>query len=389
MGSSSSCNVKKKEESNPANRLPYVSLSNCASRRNITDEDMLLFNEYKKRKFNDNIEVWDTKLLLPYENEWFNSCKKKLEENGIFSDTLALQNMTIPEKFKYNFFNPAKEWDNIVDYGIFKRDISTKPPQLSVKFVLTELNTSLLKRLERNIAHATNLTKETQFGLFHAALTVGNWYLEFNDDSLINIRHISSTKAVFVIDLFTLTDQITVNEKIGELANFCCKWNGTVKYDQKTNNCQDFVTTVLKEVFNFDLMSHLNTNARDFIENLIQWGRCDMKFKMNNGKTIEFKTHSELDQFCYNLENKDISLSAQDRMLLKAFDRAFWLRKLSGKFPNDSSNEPLCTKSGECNCYFNEHINSSEGCIPNNSVNCKFSSLGSYLPKKPIRLDLR
>ena len=74
-----------------------------------------------------------------------------------------------------------------------------------------------------------------------------------------------------------------------------------------------------------------------------KYGRCSMEFKMNEAfrekfgikeKVKKFASHKELDLFVKHLENTDPDFKHTHKnewILLKGFDRAFWIRYLAYK----------------------------------------------------------
>lgn len=73
-------------------------------------------------------------------------------------------------------------------------------------------------------------------------------------------------------------------------------------------------------------------------------------------KSIEFKTHQELDTFVNKLMSHKTEKFKEnykgDYELLKSFDRAFWLRFF--KFPNDKTYHPVQEEDDDtvCLCPF-------------------------------------
>jgi hypothetical protein len=92
-------------------------------------------------------------------------------------------------------------------------------------------------------------------------------------------------------------------------------------------------------------------------------GQSSIKFKPDKeflekfsikSKEIEFKSHEELDHFVSDLfkVEEDFKEKYPDHYgLLKAFDRAFWLRHL--KYPQISKYSPIKTLD-KCECPFKD-----------------------------------
>lgn len=186
-----------------------------------------------------------------------------------------------------------------------------------------------------------------------------------------------------------------MDECIEIIANTIEEWNTKKQYREQSNylkndkeaNCQDFVLELLSKLkVNSD---HLHTGALGiFLKNLRDKGQAEMvfemdeefrkKFKIEEKKKV-FSTHSELDLFVKDLLVTCVDFEmmySSDWMLLKSFDRAFWLRHYKSLDEEKSvkkSNKPLqksFLKSKEkwmpliqeeneisrCNCPFSDPV---------------------------------
>jgi len=90
------------------------------------------------------------------------------------------------------------------------------------------------------------------------------------------------------------------------------------------------------------------------LQNFLSGIKNDAKFGIQfvkNGITTKFETHKQLDIFFVNYMTKHTDqhagLSEDDILLLKAFDRAFWMKHLNDK--SDENNKPL-EEEGACGC---------------------------------------
>ncbi|KAG2381279.1 hypothetical protein C9374_006268 [Naegleria lovaniensis] len=142
-------------------------------------------------------------------------------------------------------------------------------------------------------------------------------------------------------------------------------------YSTEKCNCQHFVLDVFKTLG----ISHLppaTSSLKLYLERLKNEGCCKMELsfseplrKLFTGNqqhhytiqksgnpqcmTISFKTHQELDQFYWTIHEKLPSYfqseeGQSDLELLRAFDRAFWLRVASSEKRRDESCLPLRRK---------------------------------------------
>lgn len=119
-------------------------------------------------------------------------------------------------------------------------------------------------------------------------------------------------------------------------------------------NCQDFVEAILKKL---NLSMPQKGAFGNYIKKMREKGLCSMEYSpdkslrdaINLQESYQFKTHEELDIFVHDLIKKCSSQAiifrhdyTGDEMLLKAFDRAFWLRHFRNQ--NDIACKPLMKK---------------------------------------------
>lgn len=144
-----------------------------------------------------------------------------------------------------------------------------------------------------------------------------------------------------------------------------------------------------------DFEAKLKGACKNYIQRLKKYGICDMTIDLtdrlkplfNNTSSVTFKTHADLDKFYNTIINalptyfQDLE-GKNDDILLKSFDRAFWLRKESSK--SSADDEPLRDSSNGCLCPFNQHEERYDTYIEKNSVNSRYS-LGNYMPEVPSR----
>jgi hypothetical protein len=55
---------------------------------------------------------------------------------------------------------------------------------------------------------------------------------------MVVVRKNSSSKAVFAFDLAKVLEVKNIKSALKIVSKVCCKWNGTMYYDNKTANCQ-------------------------------------------------------------------------------------------------------------------------------------------------------
>ena len=230
----------------------------------------------------------------------------------------------------------------------FNPDIQFKDA-LKVKLVIAEIATSTSKKAQRKalgpILNTLNLSPK--LGLFHSALLVGPWMIEWNNSAICIPRKCVSNAAIITADLDTLKTTKEVEETVAILAEVISEYNVHHTYSKlasgKSNcsNCQDFVEDILTRL-NIELK--FDGPLGNYLKDLKDKGTSDLVFAPDSSfrecfdmktKSVKFLTHDELDNYVRNLMKLEPEFQKkykQEYALLKSFDRAFWLRHF--KFPN-------------------------------------------------------
>jgi hypothetical protein len=222
-----------------------------------------------------------------------------------------------------------------------------KPDQkIPVKLVVTEIvhsdkHKSIRRILSPVVSSIPSLSSD--FGMFHTSLIVGPWYLEWTDSSLCIPKKISSSMALLSMDVETLSiPKQSIQVLTDRLAQVVVDWNVNKTYlnfglTKKPNegNCQDFIQAVLEKL---EISPQFTGALAHFLNEMKIKGKCEMEFtpdaafkqKFNLSKDkYTFATHRELDEFVHQLMVicPTFKLDHEnERVLLKSFDRAFWLR---------------------------------------------------------------
>eukprot|EP01080_Neovahlkampfia_damariscottae_P005821 gene5821-9644_t len=221
--------------------------------------------------------------------------------------------------------------------------------KLKVKLVITNIKTN--ETLRKIFSPFINFAKPKSFeyGLFHTALIVGPFYLEWNDSSLcIPKKVMKSHQSFFSVDIQEipiLNSDLT--DLVKSLSKIICEWN--INYEYKSNpmsqfegSCQNFVDAILQELnlkFSFEQGGCLN----NYIKKMKKYGTYgavftpSLKFEkyFSITSTITFESHEQLDKFVLKLLEKDKNLKFnfnEEYCLLKAFDRGFWLKSFASTF---------------------------------------------------------
>jgi hypothetical protein len=253
----------------------------------------------------------------------------------------------------------------------------TDEEYLRVKLVVVEIHQNNTQRTFRKvlspIMDAFDISP--QFGLFHSALIVGPWYLEWNDSSLIVPRKCYSGAAVIAADIEKqFTGSLQVKEVLDKMADVICHWNATYTYSQKDRNCQAFVDDICAAL-NIELK--FGGSLNEYLKQLRKNGRCALKFYLTptlqktlgmTESSVTFANHKELDKFVHTINEKDsmyLDITApDDKVLLKSFDRAFWLRYFKSKTEEDWAPEEVDEKTYHTSCPFS-HPNATKSIVQN------------------------
>jgi len=216
---------------------------------------------------------------------------------------------------------------------------------LKVKLVIVEIHNSASQRTFRRVLSPLmdTFNISPQFGLFHSALIVGPWYLEWNDSCLVVPRKCYSGAAVLAADVEKFFKGPQVSVALDRISNVICEWNANYQYSQQKYNCQLFVDELCKAL---DITLNFNGALGSFLQQLRKTGQCELGYQLSPDlqKSLgitesykKFKTHKELDEFVTMVRDKlptyfDMDpVGRDDWVLLKSYDRAFWLRHFKNK----------------------------------------------------------
>jgi len=242
--------------------------------------------------------------------------------------------------------------------------ISTKTSEtkkIPVKLVVTEMiNSAAFKTVRKLLSPIMNSVPNLQheFGIFHTAIIVGPWYLEWTDSSLVIPRKLYSSMALLTADLDNTTmKELSMDQVSDRLSKVVTKWNLHKEYlnyslrgkKKEQGNCHDFVEDVIKAL---DISIPTSGAFATFLKKMKEHGQCEMEFTPSaefrekfelKASSYKFDTHQELDQFVHRLNTvNELALMmdySQELTLLKSFDRAFWLRHL--KHPHMAEYKPM------------------------------------------------
>jgi hypothetical protein len=224
---------------------------------------------------------------------------------------------------------------------------------VKVKLVVAEICKSDAQKAIRKMLSPilTKIDHQQQFGMFHSALVVGPWYLEWNNSSLCIPRKCYSSAAMLAADLDFGGLGFELNDTIEKISQVIIDWNVNKVYNQQNANCQQFVDELCKSL---GVPIHFEGPLGEYLNNLRRRGECEIDFPVTPDMRVNldireakkrFHTHQELDDFVKMLIEKEPMFQENypmEWMLLKSFDRAFWLRHFKHQEDSKFTPDPDC-----------------------------------------------
>lgn len=285
----------------------------------------------------------------------------RISKNLSNPDSLKNSYLSVKDENVLNLLNILKDSIEIEDEQEIEQEFKSK---VKVKLILTNIETNdTLRKVLSPFINFLN-TKSLEYGLFHTALIVGPFYLEWNDSSLCLPKKIMKSGRSFIsIEIGEIEIKTSeMLEIINPLSKIISDYNVNYQYSrQKTNtntgSCQDFVYSILSEL---DLKwSPTQGGCIDlFLKNVRSKGQPELLFipceKFIKYFNLDFTSkvfhnHQELDLFVIDKMN-DLSQFQEELNLLKGFDRGFWLKFLSQNENQD--NNPLKNENDLLLCPF-------------------------------------
>jgi hypothetical protein len=214
----------------------------------------------------------------------------------------------------------------------------TLEQNVKVKIVFVDQGGKIQKGIRKILSPIATDLKLSRLGLFHTALIIGPWYLEWNDSSLCIPRKCTSRMAFLAVDVGEIESKESIEKISKKLSKIIVNWNENVVYSNKESknhgNCQTFVESVLHQL---GMSFNPSGSLLHFFERIKQTGSSKLVFPISNSfkskfkldqDEFKFKTHIELDKFVIQLLSIDpefITHHKDEYLLLKSFDRSFWL----------------------------------------------------------------
>jgi len=249
----------------------------------------------------------------------------------------------------------------------------TLKKEVKIKLIISELASSKSKKAQRMLLSPVMNTFHVgpKLGLFHCALMVGPFLIEWNNSAICIPRKCVSTAALVSADINSISTSTKVEETVAVLAKVITDWNVRNSYatfGKKSNegNCQDFVDEILSKL---GVQAKFTGPLDAFLKQLKEKGNSDLVFAPTNDfiekfklekKSYQFVDHPSLDKFVQRLMDVDVEFQQKykdEYAFLKSFDRAFWMRHF--KFPNNMQFRCIEKKGEddddmECACPFKD-----------------------------------
>eukprot|EP01080_Neovahlkampfia_damariscottae_P002305 gene2305-2773_t len=240
--------------------------------------------------------------------------------------------------------------------------------RLKIKIILTEnlrtMKQKTLRRLAAPFIHKLGVG-DTNLGLIHSAISIGPWYLEWNNTELCVPKKFYSGSSLLVIDIKHSYEMVDIEKIIEVLAEVITRWNTLHSYEKLHNNCQTFIDDVLMSL---DIETDLKLEGyiKKYIQNLRLTGECPVDYQIPEiiqekcgfkENKITFETHKQLDEFLNTVLEYYPTFPIEDLGydLLKGFDRGFWLRHYKSPLSEDFI--PAQNEYAKCLCPFDNPKN--------------------------------
>eukprot|EP01119_Soliformovum_irregulare_P023248 TRINITY_DN8100_c0_g1_i1.p1 TRINITY_DN8100_c0_g1~~TRINITY_DN8100_c0_g1_i1.p1 ORF type:complete len:350 (+),score=65.10 TRINITY_DN8100_c0_g1_i1:76-1125(+) len=201
--------------------------------------------------------------------------------------------------------------------------------ELRIKLIISALGLNTPQSAARD--RFGKITGIAKLGTVHTALQVGPVILEWDLSEIVTIvasNLYGNFKALAVIDIKTLDKEEFISKYLDEICKMIATWNAMYSYKQTTTNCQRF-TQALLDIMGIKDPFEEGSKIKHFVDSISDLDKKDIEFSFTfNGEKYPtvFKSHQELDIKCFEKYGSERELQGQDHVLLKAFDRVYWLR---------------------------------------------------------------
>jgi hypothetical protein len=311
----------------------------------------------KKRPMSPVEEDHAITVVLKKMNHFKNFDKMTTEQKRERAKNVVIRSALTETYLNLNYVKTRKvEDDEITDSSSFDEITSAESETISaigrsafsvtpysylkVKLVIVEIHhTSAQKTIRRLLSPLIDSFGISRYGMFHSALIVGPWYLEWNDSGLVIPRMCYAGAAILAADVDKYFKGPQVDVAVDKIASVISHWNSGRQYSSTGDNCQTFIDELCAVL---DIQLDFKGALGNFIQTLRKTGQCEPTYTCSSNMqkllgirepTRKFETHADLDTFVNHVRQKmptyfDMDeVGKDDWMLLKSYDRAFWLRK--------------------------------------------------------------
>lgn len=326
--------------------------------------------------------VFSQNILSEKEKQGIEIVKKKLSRLKYPVSDVQLpaivQDLTIPERFCYNYLNPNR--------------IPRNKKELLEKIDGAQFLT---------IGLAVICTNSLGGEIYSFALLVGTFLVEFSDRAFLALVREKDFNCVDFIELSTIKEKENIELCLKTVSKCCCKWNE--RQVGKNSNSKTFVTELFRWIDIPDstvqrVVSQIETavdyypiNSKSIILHKDQLDAiikiADMReggispslrqvledCSSSHSKKLTFRTHADLDEFCFLLKNTNILNSVQN-LLLTAFDKNFFCQYRENiNLPNS---EPILYETCQSLGLDRGFTNSTSICKIDDKYSCAFQGHG-------------
>jgi len=234
-------------------------------------------------------------------------------------------------------------------------------PMAKIKLIITSLEERnfVYRKLQDSFLKTTGIA---EYGRVHTAIQIGPIILEWGASSLIcpcptkdwcSLSGSNSVRVLSAIDIQTMPTKEFFDKYAQNVAEVITRWN-VYQYSEYTTNCQHFTKDIL-EALNIDTKKVFTKKIEAAINALgTMDNNLDFSYTFEGDiNPVSFSTHKKLDEIC---ESKQLAEGSEDFVILKAYDRAFWMRSIrisqSPTMPSEEKTRLLRLYKGEDMCYF-------------------------------------
>ncbi|KAG2381509.1 hypothetical protein C9374_006498 [Naegleria lovaniensis] len=297
-------------------------------------------------------------------------CMKKIDKIAKILPSeekeILCQNLIFPDRFMNNYLN------RLPPSSLQSSKTQTDSSDCKIKIIVIEMNEIQTQRYNKRVGTSANF-------LFHSALIVGPWYMEWNDSSLVIPRPLTQIDSiihdlqVFTLDICAIQDQ----KILDKLVTLCMSYNISKHY-----HFQHFIEQFLEFIevkSEFDKLLQGHDFINFFFEQLRQQGvirdvslfmsasireyilnsnSCSHELKElvstqpYSETIISFHSHVLFDEYVNTILEQDASYFLLNHgklefEFLKKFDDMFWRHATKLTSSNPSSHVKM-------NCPFHQ-----------------------------------